>query len=61
MMISIVAAFANLKGENVRSRDNMKLVALSVGGPREVEWRGEMVRTSIFKERVTGARHVAPD
>jgi MOSC domain-containing protein YiiM len=37
----------------------MKLMALSVGGPRNVEWRGEHVRTSIFKERVTGVRHVA--
>jgi len=38
----------------------MKLIALSVGGPRDVEWRGERVRTSIFKERVAGLRHVAP-
>jgi MOSC domain-containing protein YiiM len=37
----------------------MKLLALSIGRPRDVEWRGEMVRTSIFKERVTGVRHVA--
>jgi MOSC domain-containing protein YiiM len=37
----------------------VKLLALSVGGPRELEYRGEMVRTSIFKERVTGMRHVA--
>ncbi|MEP7309081.1 MAG: MOSC domain-containing protein [Acidobacteriota bacterium] len=38
----------------------MKLVALSVGGPRQIEWRGDFVRTSIFKERVAGTRHVAP-
>jgi len=37
----------------------MKVMALSVGGPREVEWRGDRVRTSIFKERVTGVRRVA--
>ena len=37
----------------------MKVVALSVGGPREVEYRGEMILTSIFKERVTGKRRVA--
>lgn len=37
----------------------MRVVALSVGGPREVEWRGEMVRTSIFKDRVAGMRRVA--
>jgi MOSC domain-containing protein YiiM len=39
----------------------MRVVALSVGGPRDVEWRGEMVRTSIFKDRVSGVRHVLPD
>ncbi|WP_439624562.1 MOSC domain-containing protein [Gemmata sp.] len=27
----------------------MKVVSLSVGGPREVAWRGEAVLTSIFK------------
>ncbi|AWM37912.1 6-N-hydroxylaminopurine resistance protein [Gemmata obscuriglobus] len=27
----------------------MKVVALSVGGPREIEWNGDTVRTSIFK------------
>src|SRR5438874_9530974 len=27
----------------------MKVVSLSVGGPREVEWNGGTVRTSIFK------------
>ncbi len=32
----------------------MKLVAVSVGGPREVEWRGRAVRTSIFKQPVPG-------
>jgi len=37
----------------------MKLVALSVGGPREVEWQGETVRTSIFKDRVTDRRRVS--
>jgi MOSC domain-containing protein YiiM len=30
-----------------------KLVAVSVGLPREVEWRGRFVRTSIFKTPVT--------
>src|SRR5690349_3406923 len=37
----------------------MKLLALSVGGPKEIDWRGDIVRTSIFKERVAGVRHVA--
>jgi len=32
----------------------MKLVSLNVGGPRELEWRGETVRTSIFKSPVAG-------
>jgi len=30
----------------------MKVIALSVGGPREVEWRGRTVLTSIFKTSV---------
>jgi MOSC domain-containing protein YiiM len=30
----------------------MKVVSLSVGGPREVEWNGETVLTSIFKTPV---------
>ena len=30
----------------------MKLVAISVGGPRDVRWRGQDVRTSIFKTQV---------
>lgn len=32
----------------------MKVVSINVGLPREVEWRGEIVTTSIFKEHVTG-------
>ena len=35
-------------------RGNMRLLALSVGGPREVEWQGRTVRTSIFKQPVAG-------
>jgi MOSC domain-containing protein YiiM len=31
-----------------------QLVAVSVGRPREVEWQGEKVLTSIFKEQVAG-------
>ena len=30
----------------------MKVVSLSVGGPRQVEWNGETVLTSIFKAPV---------
>lgn len=32
----------------------MKLISINVGRPREVEWRGKTVRTSIFKDPVTG-------
>ncbi|HEV8322877.1 MAG TPA: MOSC domain-containing protein [Myxococcota bacterium] len=32
----------------------MKLVSINVGRPREVEWRGKIVLTSIFKEPVAG-------
>jgi MOSC domain-containing protein YiiM len=31
-----------------------KLISVNVGRPREVEWRGKTVRTSIFKQPVTG-------
>lgn len=31
----------------------MKVVAVSVGRPREVQWRGQSVRTSIFKTPVS--------
>lgn len=37
----------------------MKLIAVSVGGPREVEWRGRTVKTSIFKAPVPGRVNVA--
>lgn len=32
----------------------MKVVSINVGLPREVEWSGKTVRTSIFKEPVAG-------
>jgi MOSC domain-containing protein YiiM len=32
----------------------MQVVAVSVGGPREVEWRRRTIRTSIFKTPVSG-------
>jgi MOSC domain-containing protein YiiM len=32
----------------------MRLVAISVGRPRELDWQGEKVRTSIHKEAVGG-------
>jgi MOSC domain-containing protein YiiM len=32
----------------------MKLLSVNVGLPRELEWRGKAVRTSIFKAPVAG-------
>jgi MOSC domain-containing protein YiiM len=32
----------------------MKILSVNVGMPREVEWRGELVRTSIWKAPVAG-------
>jgi MOSC domain-containing protein YiiM len=37
----------------------MRLVAVSVGLPRDIEWRGEIVRTSTFKDPVPGRRRVS--
>jgi len=36
----------------------MKIVAISVGRPKEVQWRGRSVQTSIFKTPVSGRVHV---
>jgi len=32
----------------------MKLLSVNVGLPREIEWKGKMVRTSIFKDPMSG-------
>src|SRR5712692_6161744 len=32
----------------------MKIVSINAGLPREVDWRGKSVRTSIFKQPVAG-------
>ena len=37
----------------------MKLLSVSVGQPREVEWKGKLVRTSIFKAPVSGRVRVS--
>src|SRR6266550_4054691 len=37
----------------------MKLLSVNVGLPRELEWKGKVVRTSIFKVPVTGQVRVA--
>lgn len=31
-----------------------KVISVNAGAPREIEWRGELVRTSIFKSPVAG-------
>jgi len=36
----------------------MKIVSVNVGLPREVQWRGQSVRTSIWKSPVEGKVHV---
>lgn len=36
----------------------MKLLSVNVGRPREIEWRGRVVRTSIWKTPVEGAVRV---
>jgi MOSC domain-containing protein YiiM len=38
----------------------VKLVSINVGLPRAVEWRGKVVRTSIFKAPVPGRVQVTP-
>jgi MOSC domain-containing protein YiiM len=37
----------------------MKIVSVNVGVPREITWRGQTIRTSIFKAPVSGAVRVA--
>ena len=32
----------------------MEIVSVNTGAPREIEWRGDVVQTSIFKEPVVG-------
>ena len=37
----------------------MKLLSVNVGLPREIEWHGKLVRTSIFKSPALGSVRVA--
>ena len=37
----------------------MKLLSVNVGLPREIEWKGKIVRTSIFKAPLTGRVRVS--
>ncbi len=43
---------ATAEGEGARG--NMKIVSVNVGRPREIDWKGKTIRTSIFKEPVQG-------
>jgi MOSC domain-containing protein YiiM len=38
----------------MQPQSQMRVVSVNVGKPREVEWKGKIVSTSIFKEPVTG-------
>jgi MOSC domain-containing protein YiiM len=42
-----------------RDLDTMKVMSVNVGLPREIEWKGKLVRTSIFKAPVPGRVRVA--
>jgi MOSC domain-containing protein YiiM len=37
----------------------VKILSVNVGSPREIKWKGKIVRTSIFKRPVTGAVRIA--
>jgi MOSC domain-containing protein YiiM len=37
------------------TQGQMKIVSVNVGGPRDLDWHGRAVRTSIFKKPVAGA------
>jgi len=39
----------------------MKVVAVSVGRPKSVQWRGDEVQTSIFKSPISGRANVVHD
>jgi MOSC domain-containing protein YiiM len=57
-----VAGLLRIASDRVQSyRDSgtMKLLSVNVGLPREVEWKGKLVRTSIFKAPVPGRVRVA--
>ena len=41
-------------GERMEARELMKVISLNVGLPREVDWHGRAVRTSIRKSPVEG-------
>jgi MOSC domain-containing protein YiiM len=53
-----ISTFAlRLLADDVRpchALNTMNLLSINVGGPRDIEWKGKIVRTSIFKSPVSG-------
>src|SRR3954453_11975696 len=48
---------SNMDGPSAGARGG-RLLAVNVGGPREVPWQGRTVRTAIWKQAVPGAQMV---
>jgi MOSC domain-containing protein YiiM len=48
-----------LCGSYARGNRSMKLLSVNVGLPREIDWKGKIVRTSIFKDPIEGRAHVS--
>ena len=42
-----------------RGNRSMKLLSVNVGLPREIEWKGKIIRTSIFKRPIEGRVRVS--
>ena len=49
----------NRRVDKLSRKSPMKLLSINVGLPREIDWHGKPVRTSIFKQPVTGRMRVA--
>ena len=46
-------------GPRTRREGRLKVLSLSVGLPRKVEWEGRSVLTSIFKDPVERRMHIS--
>ncbi len=53
-MVSRIALTAIAQQTRIANISAMKLLSVSVGVPREIEWHGKLVRTSIFKSPASG-------
>jgi hypothetical protein len=42
------------RSDSGRAMDDMKLVSVQIGRPRNVQWHGKLVSTGIYKEPVAG-------